>query len=372
MDFSMDAGELARILTVVKGCVPARSTMPVLQCVLVEASAGRVSVRGTCIDMEALASGGADVKVDGTAAIHADMLHGLAKRLPKAAVVTVTVEDDVATLTSAKANYKIRTLPADTFPVAKAPEGGTLSIPAADLKALLNVTISATNANSQVQYHRGVYVHVIDGETLRLAVVGTDGHRLAYRDVPAPEAWRNLAGVTIPTASAQQILSLIEDAEGDVEITLSETRVMVRCNGSEISTAVLDCQYPDYTRFVPEPNGALVTVNTAQLIDAVERAIIVLTGDELKVPAVGLAPGLAGLGIVAGKRGHEVAGETLDAEVHERGAEVDVSANYLTQMLKLWPDGMPVEIQQEGPGSPILFWSKGDPTMRQVIMPMRR
>lgn len=371
MDFAIEAAELTRALSIVKGVVPSRSTLPILQHFLIEASAGRISVRGTCIDMEASTSAPADVKADGAAAIHADMLFGLAKRLPKSAIIVVSVADNIATVAAGKANYKIKTLPVDTFPIASPPEGATLTLPAADLRTLFTSTASATDPSSAFSYYRGIYLHPLP-DPLRLVAVGLDGHRMAYREIGVSDDWKDIGGLTIPTGAAQQIVSMIEDEAGDVEMIFGRSRMLVRCAGSEISTAVIECEFPDYSRFLPKPNGAFAAVKPEDLIDAVERAIVVLDGEGAKVPAVGLAPGAEGLSIVTGKKGHEVASETLQSDIREETADVDINANYLTQMLKLWPDGAPVEIQQAAPGHPVLIWSKDLPAYRQVIMPFRR
>jgi DNA polymerase-3 subunit beta len=373
MNFALAAGDLASLLETVKGAINPRATLPILQHVLVEASAGRVAVRGSCIDREMACSAPADVKVDGTAAIRADMLHGLAKRLPKSAVVTVAVEGDIATVSSGKASYKLKTLPPDTFPTAAVPEGLRLSLPAADVATLFGDTLPATRPDSSITYERGVHLHTVGEQPVKLVAVGLDGHRLAYRELEVSDDWRSLGGITLPADAVRQIISMTEGAEAaPVEFTLSDARTVVRCGTAELSAAVLDCEYPDYTRVMPKPNGAFATVKPADLIDAVERAIIVLDGEAAKTPAVGLAAGDVGISVTAGKRGHEVADETLAASIHERGADLDINAAYLTGMLNLWPEGAEVEIQQAEPGHPVLLWSRAHPAYRQVILPMRR
>lgn len=370
MEFSLDAGALAEIMDAIKGVVPTRSTLPILGHVLVTASAGYISVRGSCIDREAECKSRADVAVDGIAAIRADMLHGLAKRLPKSAVVTVKIEGEIATVSSGKASYKVKCLPPDTFPLAARPDGRTFTLAAADASALFGDTLPATRADSAITYERGIYLHAVNG---KLVAVGLDGHRLAYREVDAPDEWQALAGLTLPVEAVRQILTMIEGAENEpVEFVLSETRAIVRCGHAELSTAVLDCEYPDYNRVMPKPNGAFATIKPADMIDAVERAIVVLDGAETKTPAVGIAAASGGINVTAGKRGHEVADEALDADVHEPGADLDINAAYLTQMLNLWPEGTEVEIQQAAPGHPVLLWSRSVPAYRQVILPMKR
>lgn len=371
MNFAMENGELARILGAVKGCIPAKSTMPILQHVLVEASAGKASVRGTCIDMEAWASAPADVKTDGIAAIPGDILHGLVRRLPKSSLATIDLSDGIATLTSGRASYRFNTLPVDAFPVVGDVDGLSFALPAADLKTLLDSTAPATANSATRWYHRGIYLHTVERGELMLAAVATDDHRFAYREMPAPAGLADGFGVAVPAEAAREMVALLDSADGDISITVSESRIVLRVAGAELSASVLEGKYPNYRRVLPEPNGALLTVRPAGLIEAVERAAIVCAGLKEKATSVGLVPGLSGLGIIAGTRGHEEVNELIEADVHDRGGELGVSAAYLTQMLKLWPN-VPIEVQSAGPGHPIMFWSKELPAYRQLIMPMKR
>jgi DNA polymerase III subunit beta len=80
MEFTLPAGALAHAVGLVKGCVPSRTTIPILNHVLIEASIGTIAVRGTNMDMFAKATSGADVGRDGAAALPGDVLHGIVKR----------------------------------------------------------------------------------------------------------------------------------------------------------------------------------------------------------------------------------------------------------------------------------------------------
>jgi len=369
--FSLDAGELARIVGAVKGCILPRTTMPILQHVRVDASAGRVTVRATCIDMEAEASASADVQAEGSIALPGDILHGLTRRLPKQVSATIELGGSIATLTAGRSVYRLSTLPVDTFPVAEVGEGLTFDVPAADLKSILEATVPATANSATHWYHRGVYLHTVERGELLIAAVATDDHRLAYREMAAPAGLEDAFAVTIPAAAVNEMIAILGNVDGDATLTIGDARVVLRGADAELSTGILEGKYPAYRRVMPEPNGALMTVRRDGLSEAVERAIIVCTGANQKTPAVGLVPGLSGLSVIAGTKGHEEANEIVDADVHERGDELGMNAAYLTQMLKLWPD-VPIEVQSAGPGHPTLLWSKELPAYRQIIMPMLR
>lgn len=372
MQFDIEAGELARILTVVKGCIAPRSTLPIFQHVLVEATAGRVSVRASDATMEACASAPADVKEDGSAALPGTILHGIAKGLPKSALVTIEPDGSHFKVTSSRSSYKLGSLPADHFPIMQRLDGVEFAIPAADLKGLLDATLPSVG-NDERYYLRGVYLHIIESNERRLVAVSTDGHCLTRIDMLMPEGGEGIPNVIIPTATVNELSAFLGGVDGDVKVLVAPTRLSVSRPDCEIVSKLIDGEYPAYDRFIPPLNGALATVRSDVMIEAVERAKIVLASSTEKGHSVGLAHTDSGITILAGgKRGHvEEATERVDATANEPWPEFGVSAALLSQTLKLF-DGADVDIQQAHPNAPILFTSPAKPALTCVVMPMRR
>lgn len=366
MEFTLPAGALATAVGLVKGCVPSRTTVPILNHVLVEARAGEIHVRGTNLEMEAAARSGADVAADGVAALPGDILHGIVKHIGRSDLVTVKLEGSRASLAGGRSRYDLRALPPDDFPVAKtAEDGATFTIAAKTLAALFASTRYALSKEESRWYLKGVNL-CVSGE--KLIATAADGHRLARRWCALPAGAASMPSVIVPADAVREMGDTLGDAEGDATVTVNASRIRVAIKDFTISSALIGSDFPNVDALIPPVNGAAVTVRTKALAEALERAFVVYQGTDVKAPAAKFVAGSKGLDLTAGVPGMDVGTEDVEATVHERGAVFSMNARYLAEMLKLWPD-VDLDIQPNGPGAPILFTAKDVPDMTHIIMP---
>lgn len=369
MEFSLPSGALAHVVGLVKGCVPSKTTIPILNHVLIEARAGEIVVRGTNLDMEAEARSGADVAADGIAALPGDILHGIVKRLPKNDLATVRLEGGRASLACGRSRYELRALPPDDFPVMKLSDGGvTFAISAQTLAGMFAATLYAVCNDETRYYLAGVNVSAVGD---RLIATASDGHRLARRWCALPEGAAAMPGVIVPTAAGREISDILGEVDGEATVTIGPSRIRVAVKDLTFSSALIDSDFPNVDALIPAANGAAVTVKPKTLADALDRAFVVYSGTDVKAPAAKFTAGAKGLDLTAGVPGMDQGVEDVDAIVHDRGAQFSMNARYLAEMLKLWPD-VDLDIQPNGPGAPILFTAKDVPDMTHIIMPQIR
>lgn len=367
MDFSVPAGALANAVGLVKGCVPARSTIPILNHVLVSATAGEIVVRGTNLDMEATARSGADVAADGAAALPGEILLGIVKRLPKSDLVQVREADGRAEIRCGAAKYALRILPPEDFPVARSDvaDGVTFTIACQQLRGLFEMTRYALCNDESRRYLGGVFLHVGDE---MLVAVASDGKRLARRTCPLPDGAVEMPGVIVPANAVREICAMLE--EGDASVTVTEDRIRVETAGFTFSSSLIDSRFPAYNQLIPEATGAHVTVKPRALIDALDRASVLYTGTDIKAPAAWFRAGNGALDMDAGVAQFDTGTETIDAVVHDATAKFRVNLKFLAEMLKLWPE-VDLDIQSSPDGGPILFTAREIPDVTHIIMPQK-
>jgi len=369
MKFEAEAGQLSAALNAVKGCVVRGSTLPILAHVLLKSEAGKVSVTGTDLEREMTATFNANVAEGGAAVLNAEILFGIVKRLPKAANVTIEPDGHRFKLTAHRSNYKLDALEADQFPQMSAIEAKetVFALPPAEISTMIRSTIGTVSREETRFYLCGIFLHVIGD---KLIAASTDGHRLSYREMDAPEGVE-FSGIIIPTATANEIAAMVEKVEGDVSLSISQNRMSITVPGITLTSKLIDGSFPDYARVIPRLNGAALTVRPAHLAEAIERAAVVLTDSDRKAPPVGIVTTPNGINVLAGNGGADDATEEVDAEIHDTGVSTAARAQYFAQLLGVWPD-VPVSLQFSNPNDPILITSKEVPAMKQVLMPMRR
>lgn len=368
MKFSVTVGELARALGLIGGVVSVKTTIPILTHVLIKTSEGRVSLTATDLERECTAEAPAEIVDPGTDVFHGAVLKSIVSSLPKAATLTISrvPGEGRALLVCSRARYRVGTLEAEDFPTAKVADGISFKIDAKKFRALLESTIGSASSESTRYYLCGVYLHIAHGA---LVAVSTDGHRLCKRSMDVPAGATELPGAIIPSASVTTLMALLEGIEGDVTMWVTKSRLWLRTPHAEFSTSLINGNYPDYGRVIPQFNGSAATLPSADFCAAVERAANALP--DTKIVVAGLRIGDDGLFVEVGPRGEEAAIEHIEAECHQTGADIGFNSKYLAAMTKVW-GGAPIDMHVGGAGDPAVFTSKAIPEQLYVIMPMRR
>lgn len=375
MKVVVQAGELARALSHVRGVVPARATMPILMHVLVRAAGDRIEVRGSDLEKEASISVAATVEAEGSVALPGDILLGVAKRLEKSRPVTITTggeadDRDVARVASGSSRYKLRTMPADEFPAMPELDGPvSFAIAAVTLAEMLKSSFYACGTMESQSFLQGVFLHLHDD---KIAAVATDTHRLGMMEVASPEAARGMPGVTLPRDAVREIISMLDAAEGEVDLAVAPNLVRVRAGAAEVTTKLIGTPFPQFRTLIPKDRPSIATFRPGEMAEAVDRAFAVYIGADVKAPRMILRAAEAHVSLATAVDRGDAGREDVAAEVHVPGAQVQVMAKYLAEMLKMLPadavDIRPSEIPEAGP---ILFTAAGRPDLLHLIMPQR-
>lgn len=376
MKFTVENEPFAKALSLVKGCVPSRSTIPILSHIVVEAKAGNlVTVRATNLDREMEATVTAEVTEEGGAALPGEILAGLARKLAKGGQSELaTDKKERCKIVSGSSKYDLRTLPFQDFPNSKAAADGAVkfNVDAKDLLGMIGSTIYAATAECPHVYGRGVHLHVA---AAKLIAVTCDNHRVARRMIEMPKGAATMPPVTIPVDAASALLGFLTDADGEVELAVSPALIELRLPGMRFASALVDCTFPDYDRVIPKPNGNHgATFRPYALSEAISRAATVYLGEKdtsKRQPFADLHVKDGNIKLNAGIKGQELGSELIEAETNGADLHMEINATYLEQMLKVWPESVAIEVWQKQSGGPVLFASKEHADMTHVLMPRR-
>src|SRR3954469_11214148 len=116
MRFTISREKLQEGLTAVTATIPAKTTLPVLANILVEATERGIRLSGTDLDIAVSTEVAADVETPGAITIPAKKLAEIARELPPAPVRIAATGEQRITLDCGKAHFKILGLPRDEFP----------------------------------------------------------------------------------------------------------------------------------------------------------------------------------------------------------------------------------------------------------------
>jgi DNA polymerase-3 subunit beta len=272
MEITVSRQELVRELTATQSVVERKTTIPILSNFLIEAEDDRLNITATDLDQAIRTSAAVKVKKPGACTIPARKLYDYIKLLPEGEISIKLLDNHWVQIRSGRSNTKMVGMARANYPqVPEFPSVAATSIPALVLKTLINRTIFAIS-NEESRYTLNGALLVIKAESL--AMVATDGHRLAYVEKPN-EALEGISGekrVLIPRKALQELQQLLSVSEAEkVEFADDEHTLFFRIGHRTLSTRKLSGQFPNFEAVMPRDNTKFAVVRSSELSAAIGR-----------------------------------------------------------------------------------------------------
>ena len=365
MQFSIQREALLKPLQQVVGVVERRQTLPVLANLLCKVSAGTVSLTGTDLEVEMVATTDAEKLADGEITIPARKLFDIVRALPDGARVDVKLSGDRVALNAGRSRFTLTTLPASEFPTVDQIEVvEKVSLPEEVLRDLMERTAFAM-ANQDVRYYLNGMLLDLQEHTLRC--VATDGHRLAMKETELQSSVSTRRQIIIPRKGVNELIGLLESGDGEVELEFGRNHLRVRRGSVTFTSKLIDGRFPDYEAVIPLGADKSATLDREVLRGALQRAAI-LSNEKYRGVRLELSPGK--LRIVAHNPEQEEAVEEVEADTHVSDLAVGFNVGYLLDALAALR-GDKARLSLRDAQSSCLVQEEDNEHSRHVIMPLR-
>ena len=274
MKLTCNRPELLAALLGISKAVSPKSTIPALEGILFKCSAYNLTLTAYDLELSITTVISADIEDPMDLVLNAKLLIEMIRKM-ESDIVTIQVGSDLrTTVRGGTARFVILGIPADDFPELTYPEEeNRLSIPCGVLKAMIDKTLYAVATNDQKPVHTGTKF-VIDGQSLTL--VSVDGYRLAmsFRD---DQSFNVFMSFVVPARTLAELSRLIGDREENVELSTARRYAVFQIPGYTIMTRLLEGEFLDYTKSIPESFRTRVRIYVDAFHDAVERASLMIS-----------------------------------------------------------------------------------------------
>ncbi|HBR68314.1 MAG TPA: DNA polymerase III subunit beta [Rhodospirillaceae bacterium] len=370
MKLSIERAALLRSLNHVQSVVERRNTIPILANVLIRAEDGVLTMATTDMDLEINESVAAKVSTPGATTAPAHTLFDIVRKLPDESDVQLTLnkEGTLMTVSAGRSNFKLSCLPTADFPEIGGGELPTgFSIPAADLRALIDRTKFAMSTEETRYYLNGIYIHQTENDGVAvLCAVATDGHRLARFQMPLPEGASGMPGVIIPRKAIGELRKLVDEAADSIEISLSENKIRFAFDHIVLSSKLIDGTFPDYQKVIPQKNDKVVEVDPKVFTGAIDRVSTISDGKSRAVKIT-----LHGKTMTLSASSPDAGSATEEVEVNgDTDIEIGFNAKYLLDITSQI-EGEGCRLMLADASSSTIIQDNSDPSALYVLMPLR-
>jgi DNA polymerase-3 subunit beta len=240
-------------------------------------------------------------------------------------------------------------------------------VPVDDLKRLIDKTRFAISTEETRFYLNGIYLHVADGQEPTLVGVATDGHRLARVRLPMPMGAAGMPGVIVPRKTVQEVRKLLDEAEGKVQVSLSESKIRFDLENAVLTSKLIDGTFPDYVRVIPNNNDKELEVDAKLFAEAIDR-VSTISSEKSRAVKLMLEADKLTLAVNSPESGS--ATEELAASYGSDAMEIGFNARYVLDIMGQI-EGDVVQVSFADAAAPTLVQDGGDETALYVLMPMR-
>jgi len=329
MKFTITREQLQEGLSGVLAAIPAKTTLPVLANVLLEATKQGLRLSGTDLDIAVSTTVAADVDTEGAVTLPAKKLSDMARELPSGAVRITAASEQRVSIECGRSKFKLLGLPRDEFPSFPAVKfDGSWKAPAGVVHKLVSHIAFAASTEESRPILNGVLWELRPD---RMRMVATNGHRLARMDVPASGG--STADLIVPPKALDQIRRLFSP-EAEIEIARSDNHLGFRAGGTLVFTRLIEGPYPNYEQVIPRENDKTATVDKMALAAALRRMSVVASDQTHRI-RLAWSGGTVKFSVQTPDLGE--AQDELAVTYEGEPLEIGFNATYLLEILKYMP-----------------------------------
>jgi DNA polymerase-3 subunit beta len=271
MKFTCEKDTLVKEIAITQEIVSkTSSSLSILSNVLLVSGSNTLHIKATDLKVSFETKIPVEVAQAGSVTVLCDKLLGSLRNLPPGDVEFEALENDTFVIKPLfkKIDIRLRTIPADKFPEIPSFENEKFfELSQKDLIEMISQTSFAISHDVTRYFMNGVYFEQNEG---RLIMVATDGRRLSYISKQPENVISEFNPIIIPD-KALNLVRKLASGEGNISIAISDKNVFFSFDNQNISTTLIEGNFPNYQKVIPSEQDHKITINREDLCEAVKR-----------------------------------------------------------------------------------------------------
>ena len=324
---------LNKAVGIVMKAVPTRTTMNILECILIDATTNEIKFTGNDMELgiETIVEG--EIIEKGKIAIDAKLFSEIVRKLPDNDITLTTDSNNNALITCEKSKFNIAGKSGDDFSYLPAIiKDKMITLSQFQLKEVINQTIFSIAINDNNKMMTGELFEVNEGT---LKVVGLDGHRIAIRNIKL-EGRSDDVRVVIPGKTLQEISKILNaDAESFVNIYFTNNHVLFEFDQTHVVSRLIEGDYFKISQMLSNDYETKVSINKKEFLDSIDRAILLIREGDKKPIIINILNGLLQVNVNSA-----IGALNEDIDIDKEGKDIMIGFNpkFLMDALRVIDD----------------------------------
>ena len=346
MKIICNKNDLLKGVNTVMKAVPSKTTMPILECILIDASKGEIKF--TANDMEL----GIETKIEGTiaekgiVALEAKLFSEIIRKLPDSDVTITSDEKNNTLIVCEKAKFNIMGKDGEDFsylPFVEKDYGIQLS--QFTLKEVIRQTIFSIAPNDSNKMMTGELFEITGNE---LRVVSLDGHRISIRKIELKSEY-GAKKVIVPGKTLIEISKILSGGTEDmVDIYFTDNHIVFEFDQTVVVSRLIEGNYFRVNQMLSNDYETKVTINKKELLDCIDRASLLVKEGDKRPIILNITEGVMELKISSQIGTMD---ELIDIDLEGKNIKIGFNPRFMMDALRVIDDEM-IDIYYMNPKAP--------------------
>lgn len=264
---------------IVSKAVPSKTTMQILECILIDASRGVITLTANDMELGIETTIEGEILEKGIIAIDAKIFLEIMRKLPDNDVTIVTDENYQIIITCEKSKFNISGRSGEDFSYLPSIERNeSVVISQFTLKEVIRQTIFSISDNENNKLMTGELFEIKENE---LKVVSLDGHRISIRKIELKNSYGNIK-VVVPGKTLNEISKILTgEADKDVNIYFTDKHIVFEFDNTIVLSRLIEGEYFKIDQMLSSDYETKVKINKREFLNCIDRAtLLVKEGDK--------------------------------------------------------------------------------------------
>ena len=320
MKITCSKSELAKGVNIVSKAVPTRTTMAILECILIDASTNEIKLTANDMEIgiETIIEG--NIEERGIIALDARFFSDIVRKLPDSEVTIETDATFKTVITCEKANFTIVGKSGEDFScIPIIPRNEPIVISQFTLKEVIRQTIFSIADNENNKLMTGELFEI---EGNKLKIVSLDGHRISIRNIELKDTYENKK-VVVPGKSLNEVSKIVPGStEEMVNIFITDNHIIFEFDKTTVVSRLIDGEYFKIDQMLSSDYETKLKINKRELLDCIDRATLLVKEGDKKPIIMNITDGNMEL-----KINSVVGSMEEDIEINKEGKDILIGFN---------------------------------------------
>lgn len=330
----------------VSKAVPNRTTMSILECILVDATKGEITLTANDMELGIETKIEGEIEEKGIIAIDAKIFLDIVRKLPDSDITIETDSSYKTVITCEKAKFSILGKSGEDFSyLPEVEQGESVIMSQFTLKEAVRQTIFSISDNDNNKLMTGELFE-INGDMLRVASL--DGHRISIRKIRLKNSY-DPQKVIVPGKTLNEVSKILPgDADSDVTISLTKNHIVFEFDQTRVVSRLIEGEYFKIDQMLSSDYETKVKINKKEFLNCIDRATLLVKEGDKKPIIINITDGMMEL-----KINSFLGSMNEDIDIEKTGKDIMIGFNpkFLIDALRVIDDE-DVEIYMVNPKAP--------------------